>query len=1209
MALLSASGAAPGGDGRWAGWSDTVFEHVTAEHGPPNFSTALAQDREGFLWVGAFGGLARWDGYRLRTYTPDAARAGALPDAIIQALLAAQDGKLWIGTNAHGLLRFDPRTEQFQQVAAGPGGIGHLSILALAAAPDGRIWVGSDVGVDLLGRDDKVTVRLRAAPDGLPEAHARALAVAADGSLWIGTSIGLARRDARSGAVMRVALTAGAQPEVDSLYVATDGRVWVGTRGRGAFVVDPRSLAAQPVNDAGAGALPTESVYAVAEARPGEIWLGTFGKGIVAVDAASGRARRMRHDPALPTTLANDSVWALLRDRSGLVWAATAQGLSRTDPGQQAVLTLFGDNDGAPHRLPDTDVISVFEDARQRLWLGFGSHGVALLDKDGKLSASLAADAARPETALPADRVTALVPHGGAVYIGTVRGVYRADPDAQRVARVALPGADPALRVNALLSVADTLWIGARDLGLWRWTGDAARHVDGLTDERITALDARDGTLWAGTRNGLNRIDLRSGAIERIPADPRNPAGLSAAYVNAVLVDRKSRLWVGTFGGGVALLEGRGADGKPRFRRIGEAQGLPSPNIVKLLEDRRGNVWASTDNGYAKIDAATFAVRTLRRGDGPGIGSGWSGSGTTTADGEIVFGGLGGLTVIRPERLQAWPWKPPVVLSELAIGGKPVPASAPLVLTPQANSLRAEVAALDFSAPARNRYAWRLEPFDDAWTEADASRRQIAYAKLPPGDYVLHLRGSNRDGVWSDAQQAFPLRVLPAWYQMLWFRLLCAALLVGALAGLIRLRLAALRTRQRDLEREVAARTADLREQKRALLDANKQLEISADTLRRLGEIGRDITAHLDAAAVFQALDRHVGRLFGSTLVQVYRANGGGSLELAHGALLPAADSVQAARAAQERTVVVDGASGTDIVYAPLVAGERLLGVLVVAATDGYGERERLIVGTLCAYVAIALVNAEARIRLVQQEKLASLSTLVAGMAHEVNTPLGVIVSSISGATEVLRALSEAAKSGKVTRTMLEANVAHALEFAALAMRNADRVAQLVHSFKSIVATGDDEPPQQIDLASYLPQMSALLRQELAEAGHALRIHVAPGLKARVVVGALTEVLTRILHNVRDHAFPPGVRGEVQLRAGRDAHGQVVLTVHDNGRGIPAKDLPRVFDPFFTTRAGAGGHAGLGLNVAFNHATERLGGTLRIDSGAQGTTVTLRFPA
>jgi len=730
-----------------------------------------------------------------------------------------------------------------------------------------------------------------------------------------------------------------------------------------------------------------------------------------------------------------------------------------------------------------------------------------------------------------------------------------------------------------------------------------------LTDERITALDARGDTLWAGTRNGLNRIDLRSGAVERIPAEPRTPAGLGAAYVNAVLIDRKGRLWVGTFGGGVALLDGRGADGKPRFRRFGQAKGLPSLNIARLLEDRQGNIWASTDNGYAAIDGATFAVRSLRRGDGPGIGSAWSGSGATTADGELVFGGLGGLTVIRPERLAAWRWQPPVVLSELAIGGQAVPATAPLVLTPQTNSLRAEVAALDFSAPARNRYAWRLEPFDDGWTESDASRRQLAYAKLPPGDYVLRLRGSNRDGVWAEPQLALPLRVLPAWYQTLWFRILCAALLVAALAGLMRLRLAALRNRQRELEIEVAGRTADLREQKRALVEANKQLAISADTLRRLGEIGRDITAHLDASAVFQALDRHVGRLVGSSLVQVYRAGASGALELAHGAPLPAAYSALAQRAAQGRSVVVDGAGGTDFVYAPLVAGERLLGVLVVSTPNGYGERERLIVGTLCAYVVIALVNAEARIRLVQQEKLASLSTLVVGMAHEVNTPLGVIVSSISGATEVLHALSEAAKSGKVTRSMLEANVAHAMEFAALAMRNADRVAQLVHSFKSIVASGDDEPPQEIDLARYLPQMSALLRQELAESGHTLRVEVAPGLKVRVVVGALTEVLTRILHNARDHAFAPGASGEVLIQAVRDAQDQVVLTVRDNGRGIPAKDLPRVFDPFFTTRAGKGGHAGLGLNVAFNHATERLGGTLRVDSNAQGTTVTLRFPA
>jgi signal transduction histidine kinase len=317
-------------------------------------------------------------------------------------------------------------------------------------------------------------------------------------------------------------------------------------------------------------------------------------------------------------------------------------------------------------------------------------------------------------------------------------------------------------------------------------------------------------------------------------------------------------------------------------------------------------------------------------------------------------------------------------------------------------------------------------------------------------------------------------------------------------------------------------------------------------------------------------------------------------------------DPALVARVVAQRAAAV---ADRDAIYSPLLAGERLLGVLVVVAPGAhdFDERARLIVATLCAYVAIALVNAEARAQRVQQEKLASLSSLVAGMAHEVNTPLGVIVSAISGVAEALRALQKAAAGGKMTRSALDSSVSGALEFADLAMRNADRVTHLVNSFKSIVVADDQEPERELDLSLYLPQVSALLRQELEAAGHRLVIDVEPGLKVRVVVGALTEVLVRVLENARDHAFEAGVRGTVTLRAERDPQGQVRLTVHDNGRGIPSAQLPRIFDPFFTTRPGAGGHTGLGLNVAFNHMTERLGGSLRIDSGPEGTTAELRF--
>ena len=160
-----------------------------------------------------------------------------------------------------------------------------------------------------------------------------------------------------------------------------------------------------------------------------------------------------------------------------------------------------------------------------------------------------------------------------------------------------------------------------------------------------------------------------------------------------------------------------------------------------------------------------------------------------------------------------------IALTDAHVGGKSMPSSRfngtgsiePLVVTPEANSVSVEFAALDYSAPERNHYAYRLDGYDRDWVETDAAHRLAAYTNLPPGDYQLRLRGSNRDGVWTETTPTLAIRVLPAWYQRLWFRLVigCVALLL--VAAVVQARTRYLRKRHRELERQVADRTAELR--------------------------------------------------------------------------------------------------------------------------------------------------------------------------------------------------------------------------------------------------------------------------------------------------------------------------------------------------------------------------------------------------------------
>ncbi|MFZ6799107.1 two-component regulator propeller domain-containing protein [Undibacterium sp. Di24W] len=832
----------------WRKFADTVFHRLSTQNGLPQYSaTAIAQDGDGFIWVGTQGGLARWDGYRFRNYLPVQNDANSLPDNYVMSLYTDPLGQIWVGTNGGGLARYDRKNDRFIRIPIGPQAISHVTINAIIGDGKNGMWLATRGGLNHYDPDSGKFQQFHA--DSKQEASlstdfVRALTRDKTGSLWIGTSQGLMKQEQRDvGSTrfksVRLPMEAGKVQRIVSLACSQDGKIWIGTFDAGAFYIDPkdgiphRLLLPQPDTNQ---LLPAnDNIFTIRETAENEIWLGTYGKGVVIVNSTTLESKRLLHEASRSTSLADNSVWSIFRDRSGLIWVGSQRGISLHDPSSSAFFTLFG-SDRHQHGLVGIDFFSASGMSDGSVWIGSQNHGISILHPGSERFQTLIADDSKPMSALPQSAIFSIFQsQSGKVYIGTDKGMYRSDLSGENLQKLNLVPRNPGLRVAAMLELSGKLLIGGPE-GLWEkdLTLDEDKVMQPVwakpvANKFITDLQrAPDGAIWVGTsQDGIYRIELDTGAMQNFKPDPKNEHSLSHRNASALLFDSRGWLWIAMQGGGLELLRTPNGKTDAKFIHLRKEQGLQNDLVNKVLEDTRGDIWVSTDEGLAKVNPDTLKITAITEPDGVAISGYWSNSGARLPQGDLIFGGVGGVTVVRPSFKKEYKFDPPVVITSIQAGGKTIAANQArflgtnpekLVINPDANSMIIEFAALDYSAPERNHYAYKLEGYDKDWIETDYTRRLAAYTNLSPGDYRLLLRGSNRSGAWSEQIVVLPIRVMPAWFQTWWAYTSYFLVISTLVVGLIRWRLWRLANRNHTLELLVQQRTQEL-EVSRQLLE------------------------------------------------------------------------------------------------------------------------------------------------------------------------------------------------------------------------------------------------------------------------------------------------------------------------------------------------------------------------------------------------------
>jgi len=792
------------------------FDHLVPEFRGKTAAaiTSVFQDKEGFLWFGTNMGLARYDGYHFVFFSPKSGPDAFSSSVVVFPVIEDSAGDIWIGTDGEGLLEFDKNQETFRQYRHSPSDPKSLSgdiVLSIQEDRQGDLWVGTRLTG--LNRFDKSAGTFSRFPLNPAAETVWDLLVDRRGFLWIGTQEeGLFKLDPDKGEIVNYRFILENPRSLGSNTVWTifedrQGTIWIGTKGGGLNQYNPEGddFVRFYGDRDHARDLASNTITAITEDQAGRLWMGTSSNGLRIWDRKIGEYIVYRHDPQDPESLSDDNVTFIHQDTSGMMWAGTTRGGVNKSVADQAKFHHFKNNPNNSMSLSHNDVLSLWMSRSGSLWVGL-KNGLDRVDEKSGVTARFLSEPSNSNS-LGDNCVQAIVEdREGKIWFGTDAGGldcldprtgvfthYRNDPknssslSNNRVYALWPEKGDP-----------NILWIGTHhglnrfDIRLRQFTDFLHEPADlsSLSGNIVTAIhEDRSGFLWVGTRSGLNRMERATGKCERYISDIKNPPGKSINdnIINCIHEDGRGFLWIGT-NSGLNRLDRR----KNEWRYYDSKEGLPGGVVCGVLEDESGFLWVSTNRGLAKFDLQSEVFVNY------GIHDGIQGDQFNPRAcfkeprGRMFFGGINGYNAFHPEAIKKNPFIPPIAWTALTRNGQEVkignPFSRPrsLKLSSRFDVYAFEFAALCFDTPSLNQFAYKLEPRDQEWILLGPANT-VTVSRIKPGEYRLHVKGSNPDGVWNENGFEIGLQLVPPFWRTTWFAVLALLFVASGVATVVRM--------------------------------------------------------------------------------------------------------------------------------------------------------------------------------------------------------------------------------------------------------------------------------------------------------------------------------------------------------------------------------------------------------------------------------------
>ncbi|MHB1146786.1 MAG: hybrid sensor histidine kinase/response regulator transcription factor [Lutibacter sp.] len=783
---------------------DIRFKHLTNNNGlSQNLVLSIAQDKDGFMWFGTKDGLNKYDGYLFTVFQNEPNNPNSISSNYINELFNDKNGNLWVGTENGILNIYNNASQSFQRISIPieqPKSKNSSEINTIAQDKTDNIWIGT-IGngifkIPFLNQKINLSEITQYHNDNtgknkLCSNIIKKIFVDDEGIIWIGTDKGLNRMDPKTASISSFyfdikhpnALGGDNDFSVSAISKADNNNLWLGTRTGlvkfntidNSYKVFPHHLS---VFRYGWG-----EINEITQDKQGDLWLATPGE-LMRFNTKTLKYESVKNDPLKPESISYNSISSLFLDRTNILWIGTSgMGIDYYDP-KTNKFGLLQRKNTANSRVTGFSIRAILEENERYVWIS--AEVLYRWDrKTGELKSF--ETSSKNLNAFGNTNVSSMIKSkDGKLWFASTEGLFVYNPKTENARQFKYDSKNfngiqhKGVSVVFEDKVGD-IWILAddflskmldREKGIFKHF-KIQNYPKNIGTQRIAICEDYKNQLWLGTKNGLLVFDKNKELFYGYQNNPELSNSLSNNQVNAIFPDplkAENFLWIGT-SGGLNLFD----ISKQSFTHFTQKEGLPNNVIYGILSDSQDNLWLSTNKGISRYNWKTKKFRNYDVEDGLQSNEFNTGAVFKSSKGELFFGGINGLNYFFPDQINDNPFQPPIGITGIKVYSQSkkknegveikdllINPNKKITFSHNDEIIIFEFAALDFSSPAKNKYAYILENFNDNWIYLDNSRT-ATFTHLPSGNYSLKVKGSNNDGVWNEEGISISFKVLPHW--------------------------------------------------------------------------------------------------------------------------------------------------------------------------------------------------------------------------------------------------------------------------------------------------------------------------------------------------------------------------------------------------------------------------------------------------------------